>query len=120
MAVGHWIALGFGGLFLANAVPHLVSGMMGRAFPSPFAKPPGEGLSSSVVNVAWGLANLVPGYVLLYPVGGFEIASRDDAIAAGTGFGVAALITARLFGRLFGGNAAAPEDAAARGQGRSV
>ena len=34
----------FGGAFLANAVPHLVSGMMGRPFQSPFAKPPGEGL----------------------------------------------------------------------------
>jgi hypothetical protein len=27
----------FGGAFLANALPHLVSGMMGRAFQSPFA-----------------------------------------------------------------------------------
>jgi hypothetical protein len=47
----------FGGAFLANAVPHLVSGMMGRPFQSPFAKPPGEGLSSSTVNVQWGFFN---------------------------------------------------------------
>ena len=33
----------FGGAFLANAIPHVVSGMMGRPFQSPFAKPPGQG-----------------------------------------------------------------------------
>jgi hypothetical protein len=35
----------FGGIFLTNAIPHFVSGMMGRSFQSPFAKPPGQGLS---------------------------------------------------------------------------
>jgi hypothetical protein len=32
--------------FLTNAVPHFVSGVMGYPFQSPFANPPGEGLSS--------------------------------------------------------------------------
>jgi len=41
----------FGSAFLANAIPYFVSGMMGRSFQSPFAKPPGQGLSSSTVNV---------------------------------------------------------------------
>ncbi|MDE2465506.1 MAG: hypothetical protein KGO02_17605, partial [Alphaproteobacteria bacterium] len=46
----HWlwiVSYFFGGAFLANAIPHTVSGLMGRPFQSPFAKPPGEGLSSS-------------------------------------------------------------------------
>ena len=43
-----------GGAILGNAIPHFVSGMMGRPFQSPFAKPPGEGLSSSTINVLWG------------------------------------------------------------------
>ena len=30
------------------------SGLMGRPVQCPFAKPPGEGLSSSTVNVLWG------------------------------------------------------------------
>ena len=47
----HLVSYFFGGVFLANAVPHLVSGMMGRPFQSPFAKPPGQGFSSSTVNV---------------------------------------------------------------------
>ncbi len=37
----------FAGVFAANAIPHFVSGMTGRPFQSPFAKPPGKGLSSS-------------------------------------------------------------------------
>jgi hypothetical protein len=48
----------FGGATLINAIPHLVSGLMGKPFQSPFANPPGEGLSSPTVNVAWGFFNL--------------------------------------------------------------
>lgn len=40
------LAYFFGGAFLANAVPHFVSGVMGMPFQSPFATPRGEGLSS--------------------------------------------------------------------------
>ena len=36
----HDISYFFGGAFLTNAVPHFVSGVMGRPFQSPFAKPP--------------------------------------------------------------------------------
>lgn len=56
-----YLARFFAGLFLANAVPHFVSVIMGRPFPSPFASPPGKGESSPVVNVAWGSANAVVG-----------------------------------------------------------
>ena len=59
----------FGGVFLANAVPHFVNAMMGRSFQSPFAKPPGKGLSSSTVNVLWGIFNAVVGYLLVLRVG---------------------------------------------------
>lgn len=53
------------GLFLANAVPHFVMGICGRPFPSPFAKPPGEGDSSPLVNVLWGWLNGAFGLWLL-------------------------------------------------------
>jgi hypothetical protein len=52
----------FAGVFLANAVPHFVQGISGNAFPTPFAKPPGKGLSPPAVNVLWGVFNLVVGY----------------------------------------------------------
>ncbi len=58
----HYVAYFFGGLFLANALPHLGNGISGHAFQSPFASPPGEGLSSSRINVLWGLFNLAVGY----------------------------------------------------------
>ncbi len=45
MILPHSIAWFFGGAFLVNAIPHLASGTMGRAFQSPFAKPRGIGLS---------------------------------------------------------------------------
>lgn len=66
----HWysyVACFFAGMFLANAVPHFVHGISGDPFPTPFAKPPGKGLSSAPVNMAWALMNLVIGYVLFRP-----------------------------------------------------
>jgi hypothetical protein len=59
-----FIACFFAGMFLANVVPHFVQGVCGNRFPTPFAHPPGKGLSSPTVNVVWALSNLVLGYVL--------------------------------------------------------
>lgn len=52
------------GAFLLNCVPHLASGLRGEPHPTPFAKPPGEGLSSPRVNFVWGSANLAAGVAL--------------------------------------------------------
>lgn len=60
-----YVACFFAGIFLTNAVPHYVHGVSGDSFPSPFANPPGKGLSSPMVNVLWALANVFIGYVLL-------------------------------------------------------
>lgn len=95
----------FGGAFLANAVPHLVSGMMGRPFQSPFAKPPGQGLSSSTVNVLWGFFNLVVGYLLVCRIGDFDLRDTKDAAALGLGIFLMSVASARQFGRFNGGNA---------------
>ena len=56
----------FAGAFLMNAVPHVVQGICGNKFQTPFASPPGIGESSAVVNVIWGLVNLAIGGVLLH------------------------------------------------------
>ena len=95
----------FGGVFLANAVPHIVSGMMGRPFQSPFAKPSGEGLSSSTVNVLWGFFNLAIGYLLVCRVGDFGLREASDVVALGLGSLLISLFAARHFGRFHGGNA---------------
>jgi hypothetical protein len=60
----NYIAAFFAGLFLANVVPHYVNGVSGNGFPTPFANPPGLGLSSPLINVLWALLNLVIGYFL--------------------------------------------------------
>lgn len=100
-----YISYFFGGIFLANAIPHSVSGMMGQAFQSPFAKPPGKGLSSSTVNVLWGAFNLAVGYVLIFRVGAFDIRNIGHTVTAGTGALLISLQAARHFGQFHGGNA---------------
>jgi len=60
----NYLASFFSGLFLANTVPHFVHGISGDRFPTPFANPPGKGLSSPTVNVLWSLLNLFVGWVL--------------------------------------------------------
>ena len=103
----HDLAYLFGGAFAANAVPHFVSGVMGRPFQSPFAKPPGEGLSSSTVNVLWGFANFVIAYGLIARVGEFDPRALDNVVAAGVGVLLMGVMSARLFGRFHGGNSPA-------------
>jgi hypothetical protein len=61
----HYLACFFAGVFLANAIPHFVHGVSGDSFPTPFANPPGKGLSLPSVNVLWGLLNGVIGYILM-------------------------------------------------------
>jgi hypothetical protein len=60
----NYIACFFAGMLLANVVPHFVHGSSGDRFPTPFAHPPGKGLSSPTVNVVWAVFNLLVGYIL--------------------------------------------------------
>ena len=99
----HYIAYFFGGVFLANALPHLGNGISGHAFQSPFASPPGVGLSSSMVNVAWGLFNLAVGYLLVCRVGSFNLRKTQHVLTLGAGILIMSLNLAHYFGRLHGG-----------------
>ncbi len=100
----HYMSYFFGGAFIANAIPHFVSGTMGRPFQSPFATPSGEGLSSSVVNVLWGAFNFAMGYLLVCQVGNFDLRDPLEVALAGMGALLMAVISARMFGRFHGGN----------------
>ena len=99
----HYVAYFWGGAFLANAVPHFVSGISGHPFQSPFASPPGEGLSSATVNVLWGSFNLAVGYVLVCRVGTFELRQTRHVVAFGLGALLMAIMLSRAFGRFYGG-----------------
>jgi hypothetical protein len=103
MPATHLIAYFFGGAFLTNAIPHFVAGVMGSPFQTPFAKPPGKGLSSCNVNVAWGFFNLVAAFFLLVRIGHFNLRHTPDAIAFGVGVLVMGFVCAHAFGPLHGG-----------------
>ena len=102
MRWSHALAYFFGGAFLTNAIPHAVAGMTGHPFPSPFATPPGEGMSPPWVNVAWGAANLVVAYLLLVRVGRFDARRWFHIVPAFVGGVLMAIQLAVHFGRVYG------------------
>jgi hypothetical protein len=98
-----YVAYFFGGAFFANSLPHVINGVSGNAFQSPFASPPGVGLSSSMVNVLWGLFNLAIAYLLLCRVGSFDLRKTKHALVLGAGMLVMSVMLAHTFGKLHGG-----------------
>jgi hypothetical protein len=98
-----YIAYFFGGAFLANAIPHFSNGISGRSFPTPFAKPPGKGLSSPTLNIFWGAFNAVVGYLLVFHVGNFSLRGVEDVAIAGAGALLMGVMLSQAFGQLYGG-----------------
>jgi len=99
----NYIALFFAGAFLCNAIPHLVAGLQGQPFPSPFAKPPGRGNSPALVNFIWGAVNALIGLFLLSlfpPVLGLN----GECVAVALGAVLLGLGLAHHFGRVRGGS----------------
>ena len=78
-------------------IPHLVSGMTGTDFPSPFGDPPGVGLFSPTQNVIWALINLIIGY-LLYRVGKVSSKNPITILLLFIGLAICAFICAAIFG----------------------
>jgi hypothetical protein len=99
----HDVSYFFGAAILANFIPHVANGLSGSPFQSPFASPPGEGLSSSTVNALWAMVNLFFAYLLLVRVGTFDIKSWRNVGVFAAGFGIMSLLLARSFGRFHGG-----------------
>ncbi len=90
----------FAGAFLANSIPHFISGIQGKRFQSPFASPPGKGLSSATVNVLWGFVNFVIGYLLITSFGNFIYGLSLDSLMVGLGVLFLSLMSAKGFGKL--------------------
>ncbi len=86
----NFVANFFAGAFMFNAVPHLVAGLQGASFQTPFANPRGIGESSALVNIIWGTANLILALILeeIFPlVIGFN-AGFVAAVAGALSIGV--------------------------------
>jgi hypothetical protein len=94
----NYLALFFAGAFLCNSIPHLTSGLQGRPFPTPFAKPHGVGMSPPVVNFLWGALNLLAGAALLsrHPV---EVGFNSGFVALTLGILAVGIFSAIHFSR---------------------
>ena len=99
----HYLAYFFGGAFLPNTIHHLGNGISGHTFQSPFSSPPGVGLSSSLVNVLWGLFNLAIAYLLVCRVGSFNLRKTQHVLALGAGILIMSVMLAHTFGPLHRG-----------------
>src|SRR5690242_2517009 len=109
----HYTAWFLGGVFVVNSIPHIINGVSGRSFPTPFActpgrlspgvLPPPSAFSPPWVNVLWGIFMLIIGYLLLYRVGSFNVRRTRDAIAIGSGALLMALMLAFAFEPMYVG-----------------
>ncbi|HET8704727.1 MAG TPA: hypothetical protein VFM46_00385 [Pseudomonadales bacterium] len=85
---------------LVNCIPHIVHGLSGNRFQTPFAKPPGVGESSAMVNVLWGAFNFATGVLLLWGFGEFQIGNNLDTAMTGASALVTALALSWHFQRV--------------------
>jgi hypothetical protein len=94
-----YVALFFAGAFLCNCIPHVVAGLQGAPFPTPFARPRGIGNSSPLVNFLWGAFNLLIGLSILsrQPI---AIGPSADCLALTAGALLLGLYLARHFGKV--------------------
>ena len=60
-------------------------------------------MSSSMVNVLWGLFNLAVGYLLVCRVGSFNLRKTRHVLVLGAGILIMSLVLAHGFGRFHGG-----------------
>jgi len=95
----NYVAAFFAGAFLCNTLPHLLCGLQGQPFPTPFAKPPGKGDSSPLVNFLWGFFNLAVGIALLIwePV---TVGFTPDFATLSAGFLAIGMMTSLHFGNV--------------------
>lgn len=92
----HYVAGFFAGIFLANVIPHYVKGVTGEPFPTPFAKPPGKGLSSPMTNAIWALVNLLIGFAL-FKVGKVSFNNELSLIPFFVGFVIITMVSVLNF-----------------------
>jgi hypothetical protein len=92
-----YLGLFFAGVLLCNALPHLLKGLQGERFYTPWAQPRGVGLSSALENMLWGSANLLVSVFLIDRIFPKNIPHGLMILAAG--FIAMGIMLALIFGR---------------------
>jgi hypothetical protein len=102
LGAGDLAAAAAAGAVTINVIPHLVHGLSGEPFPTPFADPPGRGDSSPSLNILWASMNAGGAAALLYAR---RSRLREPAVWAALGVGAtgAAFGLADYFGRVRSG-----------------
>ena len=95
----HYALAFIAGIFLINILPHFMHGIVGKNFPTPFANPPGKGLSSPILNVVWAIINFLIGFSILYFM---KINRRKNRVLIALFFGIVfmSFYLAHYFGSL--------------------
>ena len=99
----HLVSYFFGGVFLANAVPHLATEC--RDMPSRAPSP--HHLARAVLlnrQRPVGTLQLAVGYLLVFRVGHFDGRSTSHVLVLAVGALIISLQSARHFGQFHGGN----------------
>jgi hypothetical protein len=92
-----YLMMVIGGALLCNALPHLISGLRGEAFFTPWAKPRGIGKPPALENFLWGTANLLIAVYLLTRTGSQNV--PHGLVAVAVGFLIAGVGLSITFGR---------------------
>ena len=93
------VALFFVGALFCNCIPHLVAGLQGSRFPTPFARPRGVGTSSALVNFIWGACNLCTALSILVRRP-FEIGLNFQCLALAAGALLLGIYLSRRFAKI--------------------
>lgn len=91
-----YVILFLAGVLLCNSLPHLVSGVRGERFYTPWSRLQPGRLSSAIENVLWGSLNLFGGLALLRSA---PLASIEREIAFAAGFVIIGVALAIGFAR---------------------
>ena len=95
----HFLFAVLAGMFLSNTLPHFINGISGNAFPTPFANPPGIGLSSPTINMLWASINFILGTVF-FLTGKVIKGNRWIQIIFLVSFFIVAFLLASYFGEV--------------------
>jgi len=92
-----YLGLFFAGMLLCNALPHLLKGLQGERFYTPWSWRSGFGKASALENMLWGSANLLVSVFLIDRI--FPKNIPHGLMILAVGFVGMGIMLALVFGR---------------------